>query len=72
MHLAEYLAQQGESEAAFAKRSGVPRSTINSICNGGGTRVETGAKIVAATGGLVGFMDLIPDGEAPDEATSAA
>ena len=63
MRLPEYLKSNGESQSAFAKRAGVPQSTINLICNGRGTTVDTAVKIVRATGGLVPYEDLaVEDG----------
>lgn len=58
MRLSEYLQSRDESQSAFAKRAGIPQSTVNLICNGSGTRTETAIKIVRATGGLVSFGDL--------------
>lgn len=63
MRLPDYLQSRGESQSAFAKRAGIPQSTVNLICNGSGTRTETAIKIVDATGGLVGFGDLVADSE---------
>lgn len=58
---------RGEKEAAFARRAGLKQSTINLICNGGGTTVGTASKIVHASmqapapdGGVVTYEDLIP------------
>lgn len=58
MRLTEYLERTGETQLAFAKRSGVPQSTVSLICKGGGTRVETALKIIEATSGLVKLEDL--------------
>lgn len=66
MRLAEYLERTGETQSAFAKRSGVPQSTVSLICKGGGTRVETALKIIEATGKLVALEDLAAqDDDAP-------
>lgn len=66
MTLDDYLRARGESEVAFARRCGVPQSTINLIRNGGGTRVETAAKIVKASridpapgGGTITYDDFV-------------
>lgn len=58
MRLAAYLADCGESQAGFSRRAGIPQSTINVICQGNGTHVETAIKIIKATGGLVSLEDL--------------
>ncbi len=58
MELVGYLEQQGESQAAFARRAGIPQSTLHLICQGKGMRVETAIKIIRATGGLVSLGDL--------------
>ncbi len=58
MRLSEYLDRTGESQAAFARRAVLPQSTVNLICLGGGTRVETAIKIIEATGGMVQLEDL--------------
>lgn len=58
MRLIAYLERTGESQQAFAKRAGIPQSTVNMICRGGGTRVDTAIKIIEATNGLVTLEDL--------------
>jgi predicted transcriptional regulator len=60
MRLSDYLDRTGETQLAFAKRSGVPQSTVSLICKGGGARAETAIKIIEATGGLVKLEDLVP------------
>lgn len=72
VRLSDYLESRGESQAAFARRSGIPQSTINLICNGKGTRVETAIKIIRATGGLVALEDLAVDDGDGDGAGAAA
>jgi predicted transcriptional regulator len=66
MRLPEYLESRGESQAAFARRTGIPQSTVNLICNGKGTRVDTAIRIIQATrdepapdGGTVRIEDLV-------------
>ena len=68
MKLAAYLEKRDESEAAFARRAGLPQQTINQIAFGGGCQVRTARLIVKASrdepapgGGTVTFEDL--DGE---------
>ena len=68
VRLSDYLEARDERESAFARRAGVPQSTINLICHGGGTTVGTAAKIVRASmqapapdGGVVTYEDLIPE-----------
>ena len=59
MRLEDYLNQREESQSAFARRSKIPQSTVNLICQGKGTRVETAVKVIQATGGLVSLQDLL-------------
>ena len=59
MKLKTYLNKRDESENAFSRRSGIPQSTVNVICQGKGTLTATAAKIVLATDGKVGFADLV-------------
>ncbi len=63
MRLKEYLATRGETEAEFAKRAKMPRSTVNTICYGRAAHVDTAIKIISATGGLVGLDDLREEAE---------
>lgn len=67
MRLTEYLEKREESQSAFARRSEIPQSTVNLICQGKGTGVGTAVKVIQATGGLVSLQDLLP----MDEALSA-
>lgn len=68
MKLDKYLERRGESVRHFAARSGVKRSTLNSILYGFSTcRLDTAWRIVSATrdepagrGGTVDWLDLIP------------
>ena len=60
MRLPEYLKEQGETQVAFARRTGIPQSTLNLICHGKGTGVETAVTIIKATGGIVSIEDLLP------------
>ena len=50
MTLAEYLKETGESQRAFAKRSGVPLSTVNRLFNGLDARGRAWDRIMRATG----------------------
>jgi predicted transcriptional regulator len=43
--LRAYLNRTNQSANAFARRAGIPRSTIDRLLNGGGTTVKT-AKII--------------------------
>ena len=61
MRLTKYLESRGETIGEFARRSGVPRQTIRSICDGGGTSTATAVKIISATGGIVSIEDLVPE-----------
>lgn len=74
MRLTEYLERTGETQVAFAKRSGVPQSTVNLLCRGGGARAETAIKIIDATGGLVKLEDLTAekDGATDGDETAGA
>ena len=58
MRLKKYLSTRGETEAEFAKRARLPRSTVNTICYGRAAHVDTAIKIISATGGLVALGDL--------------
>ncbi|MBQ6322455.1 MAG: helix-turn-helix transcriptional regulator [Lachnospiraceae bacterium] len=63
MNLREYLRKQNTSVYHLSKESGVPYTTLNSICNGTADikecRVSTLLKICNALG--VGLTDLIDD-----------
>ena len=63
MTLSDYLRKQGESQVAFARRSGVPQQTVSQIVRGHGTRTATALLVVEATGGLVTFAELAGDDE---------
>ncbi len=68
MTLKSYLKSRGESEAGFARRTGVQQKTINRICAGEvRCRIDIANRIVRAThkdptpsGGTVSFEELIP------------
>lgn len=68
MKLTDYLAERGETESAFARRSGIPQRTVNRVCTGEyAPRADTAFKIIEATkveptseGGTVLLSDLIP------------
>ena len=47
------------NESSLSRNLGVPRTTLQAILAGGGVTVDTAARIVEATGGMVGFMDLL-------------
>lgn len=60
MTLSEYLVAEGMKASQFAERLGMPASTILRIISGQReARIGTAAKIVEATGGKVGFADLV-------------
>lgn len=62
MKLADYIAANGLTPAAFARKAGVQPSTIFRLLNGSRrAESETAAKITAATNGLVTIQDLRPD-----------
>ena len=67
MKLSAYLQATGESDAAFARRSGVPQTTVSRVRRGGIPRGDTLAQIIRATrdeptaeGGTVTLDDLAP------------
>lgn len=65
MLLSEYLERYHETQSAFARRSGVPQTTISDIIlRNNGTHAATAAKIIEATGGLVSLTDLAGKDEA--------
>ena len=70
MRLTEYLQESGESQAGFARRAGLPQTTVNVICQGRGIHVNTAIKIIRATGGAVSLEDLSPTED--DEARAAS
>lgn len=60
MTLSDYLAEAKLKPSQFAEQLGMPASTILRIISGKReARIGTAAKIVAATGGKVGFADLV-------------
>jgi DNA-binding transcriptional regulator YdaS (Cro superfamily) len=69
VRLVDYLAARAESQNRFAKRAGIPQSTINLICQGGGTTAATALRIIRATNGNVKLEDLT-SGE-PDSGAAA-
>lgn len=65
MRLAEYLERTGETQAAFAKRSGLPQSVVSRVTSGRDASGENWARITEATAGKVQPKDHFPlDGEA--------
>ena len=59
MNLSDYLSEAGLKPAEFADKLGVPPSTIGRLLNGERSpRLETIAKIEAATGGRVTVQDF--------------
>lgn len=59
MRLGDYLEIQGETQSAFARRSGVPQSTVSEIVNElAEPKARTIDKIERATAGLVRAQDL--------------
>lgn len=63
MRLSAYFAEQRargvrSPELEFSRRSGVPRTTLDSIVNGCIPKSDTAVKIVRASGGLVTHEDL--------------
>jgi len=70
MRLNQYLSARQESKSSFAKRSGIPTTTVTRICDiskGGGCNISTAHLIVLASiehptalGGVVTFEELVP------------
>ena len=60
VRLSDYLAERGESVAAFAGRSDLPRTTVHRVLDGCEPRTTNAIKIIKATGGLVALEDLRP------------
>ena len=62
MTLKAYLKSRGESENAFAKRSGVPQRTINRVASGAECWTGTAIDIIRASAALPapggGVVDL--------------
>jgi hypothetical protein len=50
-----------ETDAQFAVRSGLARSTVNTIAAGGAASIESALKIIDATDGRVELDDLVAD-----------
>lgn len=57
MKLVDYLTENEETQAAFAKRSGVAQVVVSRICNGGDARGRNWALIAEATDGQVTAED---------------
>lgn len=60
MQLSAYLKHHGLTEAGFADLIGSTQQTVNRLCRGTVPRQETLERIVAATGGAVGWEDFNP------------
>jgi predicted transcriptional regulator len=58
--LAQYLAERNETVRDFAQRAGCDKSTISRAKNGKEITLTNAQRIVKATGGKVGFDDLLP------------
>jgi len=63
MKLERYLEARGETQADFARRTGMPQQTINTICQGRGTHAYSAYRIIKATGGKVRLIDLCGERE---------
>lgn len=76
MKLDEYLERTGETQAAFAKRAGLPQSVVSRVTSGRDASGENWARIIDATTGKVQPKDHFPldSGESPaaDAQPSAA
>ena len=70
MKLADYLRENDETAARFARRAGLQADAIRAILRlGGGCRVTTAQAIVRASeaqptpsGGTISYDDLVPEG----------
>ncbi len=60
MRLERYIKKAGISGDLFADLAGVKRSTVWSICRGGGTGTVVAERIMRASGGQVKLADLHP------------
>ncbi|RYF30144.1 MAG: XRE family transcriptional regulator [Comamonadaceae bacterium] len=64
MDLASYLAKYELKPAQFAERAGVPASTVTRILSGARRpRLDTAAKLAAATDGQVSISDFLRPAE---------
>jgi plasmid maintenance system antidote protein VapI len=68
MRLKRYLQKQGESQAVFAEKARVPRTTVADVCRGYSVTLDNALRIVEATGGLVSFGDLKSHAKRPSRA----
>jgi transcriptional regulator with XRE-family HTH domain len=69
MNLNAYLIESGETEAEFARRVGVGQQHINRLRHGKRrARPALARRMVAASGGKIGFADIY----AEDESEAAA
>lgn len=64
MRLSAYLRQHEESQRAFARRAGVPRTVINRAFHRDpvGVSASNAHAIITATQGAVQLVDLLPPG----------
>ncbi len=60
MDIEQFIDRQDITLTEFARRSGIPRSTLETIMSGGGCRTVTLGKLMAVSGGLITFSDLMP------------
>jgi predicted transcriptional regulator len=65
MKLQTYLESRGETPAQFARRTGIPRTTVARVIEGWGCHIDTAVTIVQASndqkargGGTVRYEDL--------------
>jgi plasmid maintenance system antidote protein VapI len=63
MNLREFIAMEKTSVSGWARKIGIPQPVITRYLNGQrGLSSKTIAKIIAATGGVVTFEDLVRPG----------
>jgi predicted transcriptional regulator len=60
MKLGEWRRTRGLSLRAVGTLAGLGARAVHSIEHGGRCQLETAARLVAVTGGEVGWMDLLP------------
>jgi len=64
MMLEDFRKMEGLSYENLARKLDVTTNTARSICQGGGcVKMIVAQRIVKMTAGVVGFEDLIPDGD---------
>jgi predicted transcriptional regulator len=72
MRLEQYLDQRNETQVDFARRAGIPQSSVSRICTGKDVRGRLWARIIAATGSRVQPRDHFPPKVKPKRRRVAA